>query len=35
MTVPTTIGDERAINPFMRAGSIDELARRRTLKDSF
>jgi hydroxyacylglutathione hydrolase len=35
MTVPSTIGDERATNPFMRAGSVDELARRRSLKDSF
>lgn len=35
MTVPSTIGDERSTNPFMRAGSVDELARRRSLKDSF
>ena len=35
MTVPSTIGDERATNPFMRAGSVDELARRRSLKDGF
>ncbi len=34
-TVPTTIAAERATNPFMRAGSIDELARRRAAKDSF
>ncbi|MFM9852393.1 MAG: hydroxyacylglutathione hydrolase [Sphingomonadaceae bacterium] len=34
-TVPTTIGLERATNPFMRAGSIDELATRRAAKDSF
>lgn len=32
-TVPTTIGQERATNPFMRAGSIEELARRRAEKD--
>jgi hydroxyacylglutathione hydrolase len=35
MTVPTTIGEEHATNPFMRAGSVDELARRRSLKDRF
>ena len=35
MTVPSTIRDEHAANPFMRAGSVDELARRRSLKDSF
>jgi hydroxyacylglutathione hydrolase len=35
VTLPTTIGDERATNPFMRAGSVDELARLRTMKDSF
>ena len=34
-TVPTTIAAERATNPFMRAGSIAELARRRAEKDSF
>ena len=34
-TVPTTIAAERATNPFMRAGSVDELARRRAAKDSF
>lgn len=32
-TVPTTIGQERATNPFLRAGSVDELARRRAEKD--
>ena len=32
-TVPTTIGLERATNPFMRAGSVAELARRRAEKD--
>ena len=35
MTVPSTIRDEHATNPFVRAGSVDELARRRSLKDSF
>ena len=33
-TVPTTIGQERATNVFMRAGSVAELARRRTAKDT-
>lgn len=32
-TVPTTIALEKATNPFMRAGSIAELARRRAEKD--
>jgi hydroxyacylglutathione hydrolase len=34
-TVPTTIALERATNPFMRARSAEELARRRAWKDSF
>jgi hydroxyacylglutathione hydrolase len=34
-TIPTTIGLERATNPFMRARSIEELAERRAAKDSF
>jgi hydroxyacylglutathione hydrolase len=34
-TVPTTIALERATNPFMRAGSVEELAERRAAKDSF
>ncbi len=34
-TVPTTIALERATNPFMRAGSIEQLAQRRAAKDSF
>ena len=34
-TVPTTIGAERATNPFMRAPSVDELARLRAAKDRF
>lgn len=34
-TVPTTIAQERATNPFMRAGSVEELARLRAAKDSF
>ena len=34
-TVPTSIGLERATNPFTRAGSAVEFARRRAAKDSF
>ncbi|MFT3965117.1 MAG: hydroxyacylglutathione hydrolase [Sphingobium sp.] len=34
-TVPTTIGAERATNPFLRADSVAELARRRAEKDRF
>lgn len=34
-TVPTTIALERATNPFVRAGSVEEFARRRAGKDSF
>jgi hydroxyacylglutathione hydrolase len=34
-TVPTTIAEERATNPFMRAASVEELARRRAAKDAF
>ena len=34
-TVPTTIGLERETNPFMRARTADELARRRRAKDDF
>ena len=33
-TVPTTIGLERATNIFMRANDVQELARRRTAKDT-
>ena len=35
MTVPSTIADEHATNPFLRAGSVEELGRRRAEKDSF
>jgi hydroxyacylglutathione hydrolase len=35
MTIPSTIGDERATNPFMRSASAAELGRRRAQKDSF
>jgi hydroxyacylglutathione hydrolase len=34
-TVPTSIGLEKATNPFMRASSVEELAARRLAKDSF
>jgi hydroxyacylglutathione hydrolase len=34
-TVPTTIGLERATNPFMRAESVAQLAERRAAKDGF
>ena len=34
-TVPTTIALERVTNPFMRAGSVEELARLRAAKDVF
>ena len=35
MTIPTTIGEEREINPFLRARDADELGRIRAEKDSF
>jgi len=35
MTIPTTIGEERRTNPFMRARNVDELGRLRAEKDSF
>jgi hydroxyacylglutathione hydrolase len=34
-TVPTTIGLEKATNPFMRSASAAELAERRLAKDNF
>ncbi|WP_136163668.1 hydroxyacylglutathione hydrolase [Sphingomonas flavalba] len=34
-TVPTSIGAERATNPFMRADSVAQLAERRAAKDRF
>jgi hydroxyacylglutathione hydrolase len=34
-TLPTTIGLERATNPFMRAASVEEFAARRQAKDNF
>ena len=35
VTLPSTIAEERATNPFMRAGNVEEFARLRSLKDSF
>ena len=35
MTVPTTVAEERATNPFVRAGSVETFARLRKDKDSF
>jgi hydroxyacylglutathione hydrolase len=35
VTLPTTIAEERATNPFMRARSVAELAERRSAKDAF
>lgn len=35
MTVPTTIADEHATNPFLRARSAAELGERRAAKDGF
>ena len=34
-TVPTTVGVEKRANPFVTAGSAEELGRRRALKDNF
>ncbi len=34
-TVPSSIGLERATNPFVRAGSVAEFAARRAAKDGF
>jgi hydroxyacylglutathione hydrolase len=35
ITVPTTVGEERETNPFVRSTNVEEFARRRVLKDSF
>ena len=35
MTIPSTIGEERATNPFMRSVDAAELGRRRAVKDRF
>lgn len=34
-TVPTTIGEERATNPFLRARDVEDFAKLRTGKDNF
>ena len=34
-TLPTTVGLEKATNPFVRAGSAEAMAERRKAKDSF
>ena len=34
-TVPTSIGEERATNPFLRAASAEQFAQLRTTKDRF
>ena len=35
VTLPTTIGEERATNPFLRAEGVEDFARLRAMKDSF
>jgi hydroxyacylglutathione hydrolase len=35
ITLPTTVGEERATNPFVRADSVETFARLRAAKDSF
>ena len=35
ITLPTTVAEERATNPFVRAGNVKEFAELRTAKDSF
>ena len=35
ITLPTTVGEERRTNPFVRASSVAEFAERRSAKDSF
>ncbi|HEY0707252.1 MAG TPA: hydroxyacylglutathione hydrolase [Polyangia bacterium] len=35
VTTPTTVGLERATNPFVRASSVEQLAERRAAKDKF
>jgi hydroxyacylglutathione hydrolase len=35
ITLPTTVAEERATNPFVRAGGVAELARLRAEKDMF
>jgi hydroxyacylglutathione hydrolase len=35
MTIPSTVSEERAINPFVRASDARELGQIRALKDNF
>ena len=35
ITLPTTVAQERATNPFVRAATVEDFARLRTEKDSF
>jgi hydroxyacylglutathione hydrolase len=35
MTIPSTMADERATNPFVRAADAEELGRIRNHKDNF
>jgi hydroxyacylglutathione hydrolase len=35
ITLPTTVAEERATNPFVRARDVQEFARLRSEKDSF
>ena len=35
VTLPTTVAEERATNPFVRAKDVEEFARLRSEKDSF
>ena len=35
ITLPTTVAEERATNPFVRAADAEEFARLRTMKDNF
>jgi hydroxyacylglutathione hydrolase len=35
ITLPTTVGEERETNPFVRSTNVEEFARRRAEKDSF
>jgi hydroxyacylglutathione hydrolase len=35
ITLPTTVAEERATNPFVRARNAQEFAELRTAKDSF
>jgi hydroxyacylglutathione hydrolase len=35
ITLPTSVAEERATNPFVRASDVQEFARRRAEKDSF